>query len=483
MLHQPPASHFVDGDYLEDEQGEALPVIFPGTGEQIAALHEATPAVLERALESAERAQRQWAQTPPVERGRVLRRAAELIRERNQELSELETWDTGKAIQETLVADACSAADALEFFGGVAATINGETMTLGDDWVYTRREPLGVCLGIGAWNYPCQIAGWKAAPALACGNAMVYKPSEFTPLTTLKLAGILCEAGAPAGLFNVVQGGGAVGAKLSADQRIAKISFTGSVASGQKVYAAAALGTRALTLELGGKSPLLVFEDADLDNAVSGIMLANFYSSGQVCTNGTRVFVQSSVAAELVERLVARVEAIRIGDPRDPETQMGPMISEQQRQIVLDYVAQGLAEGAELRCGGQALPGPGAFISPAVFTKVTDHMSIAREEIFGPVASILEFADEAEAIARANSSSLGLASGVFTQDINRAHRVAAALEAGMCWINSYNLTPVEAPFGGAKSSGLGRENSRAALEYYTQVKTIYVAMGPVESPY
>ncbi len=487
MRAQPPASHFIDGAYVEDASGEAFACLYPATGEVIAQLHAATPGLIERAVASAARAQQEWAALAPVERGRVLRRAARLMRLRNRALSELETLDTGKPLQETLVADAASGADALEFFGGIAPTINGEAIPLGRDFAYTRRVPLGVCAGIGAWNYPTQIACWKAAPALACGNAMVFKPSENTPLGALKLAEILIEAGAPAGLFNVVQGMGAVGAALAGHERVAKVSLTGSVPTGRKVYAAAAEGMRHVTMELGGKSPLIVFEDADLEDAIGGAMLGNFYSTGQVCSNGTRVFVQRAVRDAFLERLVARTEAIRIGDPMDENVQMGPLISAQQRRKVLEYVKHGKAEGARCLTGGgvpkvQGFEG-GFWVEPTVFAGVRDEMTIARDEIFGPVMAVLDFDDEDEVIARANGSEFGLAGGVFTRDLARAHRVADRLRAGIVWINGYNLTPVEIPFGGTKMSGVGRENSRAAIEHYTEVKTVHVGLGPVESPY
>lgn len=480
---QPKGSHFIDGRYVDDPAGEALPVIFPATGETIAHLHQATPAVIEAALAAAARAQPEWAARRPVERARVLHRAVQIIHERAEELALLETMDTGKPLQETRVADWPSAADALEYFAGLAPTVTGETIPLGQDFVYTRREALGVCVGIGAWNYPSQIAAWKGAPALALGNAMVLKPSELTPLGALKLAEVLHEAGLPAGLYNVVQGGGAVGAQLITDPRVAKVSLTGSVGTGQKVYAAAAQGMRAVTMELGGKSPLIVFDDADLDDAVGAAMLGNFYSSGQVCSNGTRVFVQKSLRPAFLDRLVARMGAIRMGDPLDDDTHMGPVISAAQRDKVLGYIETGRAEGAELVAGGGIANGPGFFVQPTVFAGVTDDMTIAREEIFGPVMCVLDFDTESEVVARANATEFGLAAAVFTRDITRAHRVVGALQAGTCWINAYNLTPVEAPFGGMKLSGVGRENSRAAVEHYTQVKSVYVGMGRVDAPY
>lgn len=484
MIAQPKASHFIDGTYVEDTAGAPIDVVFPATGEVIARLHEATPAIIERALAAAARAQKEWARVKPVERARILRRASDLIRERNQALSELETLDTGKPIQETTVADATSGADALEYFAGLAPTVTGETIPLGRDFVYTIREPLGVCVGIGAWNYPTQIACWKGAPALAFGNAMVFKPSETTPLCTLKIAEILHEAGLPAGLYNVVQGRGAVGAALVTDARVAKVSLTGSVPTGRKVYAMAAEGIRHVTMELGGKSPLIIFDDADVENAVGGAMLANFYSAGQVCSNGTRVFVQKGIKARFLERLKARTEAIKMGDPRDADTQMGPLVSVAQMEKVLSYIEIGKAEGARLVTGGARAGGNvGCFVAPTVFADVRDEMTIAREEIFGPVMAVLDFEDEDDVVTRANATEFGLSAGVFTADMARAHRVVAALEAGSCWINAYNLTPVETPFGGSKQSGVGRENSKAAVEHYTQVKSVYVNLGPVEAPF
>ena len=487
MRAQPKASHYVNGRYIDDERGAPIPVIYPATGETIAELRSATQNIVELALEAAREAQPAWARLKPVERGRILRRAADILRARNEELSRLETLDTGKAIQETLVADAASAADCLEFFAGAVAAFNGDYVDLGGPFAYTKREALGVCVGIGAWNYPIQIAGWKSAPALAMGNAMVFKPSENTPLSALALAEIYTEAGLPDGLFNVVQGYGDVGAALAAHPVVDKISLTGSVPTGKKVLSLAGAHMKHATMELGGKSPIIVFDDADLENAIGGAMLGNFYSTGQVCSNGTRVFVQKGLHDRFVERLVERTKSIRIGDPLDPETQMGPLVSKVQHDKVLDYIAVGMNEGAELRCGGgtpslQGFEG-GFFVEPTVFTGVKDNMRIAREEIFGPVMSVLSFDSEEEAIARANDTEFGLAAGVFTKDIMRGHRVIGELKAGTCWINAYNLTPVEIPFGGAKQSGIGRENSLAALQHYSQLKTVYVETGDVASPY
>jgi betaine-aldehyde dehydrogenase len=480
---QPRASHFIAGAFVEDEAGRPLPSFYPATGEVIADLHAATPAIVEQALAAADAARAEWRAMTGAARGRILRRAADLMRERNQELSILETIDTGKPLSETLVADAASGADALEYFGALAAGLTGEHVQLGADFAYAIREPLGLCVGLGAWNYPIQIACWKAAPALACGNTMVFKPSETTPLSALKLAEILIEAGLPPGVFNVVQGYGDVGAALVEDARVAKVSLTGSIDTGRRVYAAAAAGMKHVTMELGGKSPIVIFDDANLEDAVSAAINGNFYSSGQVCSNGTRIFVQSGIHDTFVARLAERVERAVIGDPLDEATNFGPMVSAAQRDVALAYVEKGVAEGARLVTGGKALEGPGFYMSPAVFADVTDGMTIAREEIFGPVASVLRFETEAEALARANATEFGLAAGVFTRDLARAHRVAAAFEAGTCWINTYNLTPIEMPFGGVKASGVGRENAHAAIEHYSQLKAVYVGMSPVEAPF
>ncbi|WP_223423001.1 betaine-aldehyde dehydrogenase [Tateyamaria pelophila] len=480
---QPTASHFIGGQYVEDTSGPPIDVIYPATGEVIARVHSATPAIVAQAVAAARGAQAAWQAMTGTERGRILRRAADILRARNHDLSVLETYDTGKPYQETSVADATSGADALEYFGGMAATLTGEHIQLGEDWVYTRREALGVCVGIGAWNYPTQIACWKGAPALACGNTMVFKPSETTPLCALKVAEILHEAGAPAGVYNVIQGLGDVGAALVSHDDVDKVSLTGSVPTGRKVYAAAAAGVKHVTMELGGKSPLIIFDDADVENAVSGAILGNFYSSGQVCSNGTRVYVHKDIKHAFLTCLSERLGKAVIGDPMDPETSFGPMVSAAQMEIVQGYIAKGKAEGARLVCGGDRIDRAGYYLQPTVFADVTDDMTIAREEIFGPVMAVLDFEDEADVLARANDTEFGLAAGVFTRDLSRAHRMAAGFEAGTCYINTYNDSPVEAPFGGSKQSGVGRENSKAAIEHYSQLKSVYVRMGNLEAPF
>ncbi len=462
--------------------------INPATGEVLAEIAVDGAAEIAAAVGRAAAAQKPWASLPGAARGRILRRAADILRARNAELAELETRDTGKPIQETSAVDVLSGADCLEYYAGLAATLAGEHLDLGPQaFGYTRREPLGVVAGIGAWNYPLQIACWKAAPALACGNAMIFKPAELTPLTAMRLREVFAEAGLPEGVFQVVQGMADTGRLLTAHREIRKVSLTGEVGTGKAVMADSAASLKQVTLELGGKSPLIVFEDAVLENAVGGALLGNFYSAGEVCSNGTRVFVQRAIRAAFMERLVARVGAMRIGDPLDPATQVGALISEDHMSKVLAYIARGKAEGARLVTGGQRVTSGdlanGFFVAPTVFGECHDDMAIVREEIFGPVMSVLEFEDEEEVTARANATEFGLAAGVFTNDLTRAHRVIARLQAGTCWINHYNVTPIELPFGGVKLSGLGRENGRAAIEHYTQLKSVYVAMGDVEAPY
>jgi betaine-aldehyde dehydrogenase len=460
----------------------------PATGEVIAAIPVTSPAEIEAVIARARAGQTIWAAMTGTERGRILRRTADLLRERNEELALLETRNTGKPVQETLAVDVLSGADCLEYYGGVAATIAGQHIDLGPGaFGYTRREPLGIVAGIGAWNYPIQIACWKAAPALACGNAMIFKPAELTPLTAIALETAFRDAGLPEGVFQVVQGYGETGRALVTHPAIAKVSLTGSVPTGKRVMADAAASLKAVTLELGGKSPLIVFADAAIDNAVSGAMLANFYSTGQVCSNGTRVFVQRPILDAFLASLTARTAKLKIGDPLDPDTQIGPLVSKGQMEQVLGHIARAKQEGVRLVMGGAQLTGGvharGYYVEPTIFEAGDDTPSVVRDEVFGPVMTILPFDEEEEVIARANATEFGLAAGVFTQDLTRAHRVIARLQAGTCWINQYNITPIELPFGGMKGSGIGRENGLAAIEHYTQLKSVYVALADVDCPY
>ncbi|GLS17607.1 NAD/NADP-dependent betaine aldehyde dehydrogenase [Labrys miyagiensis] len=478
----------IGGSFVDATSGETFPSIDPATGETIAEIQQAGDADIERAVEAAKAGFAVWSRMTGAERGRVLRRTADILRERNQALAEIETRDTGKPIQETIAVDVLSGADCLEYFAGIAATLTGEHVDLGPAaFGYTRREPLGVVAGIGAWNYPIQIACWKSAPALACGNAMIFKPSEQTPLTAPYLAEAFKEAGLPNGVFNVVQGDARVGKALVAHPVIKKVSLTGEAGTGRIIMANAAKTLKHVTLELGGKSPLIVFDDAKLDNAVSGALLGNFYSAGEVCSNGTRVFVHRKVKDEFLTRLKARTEKMVIGDPLDPNTHVGALVSQEHLEKVMSYIEKGKAEGARVLTGGNRVTAgalaKGAFVAPTVFDGCQDDMAIVREEIFGPVMTVLSFEDEDEVVARANDTEYGLSAGVFTTDLARGHRVIANLEAGTCWINQYNVTPIELPFGGVKLSGLGRENSRAAVEHYTQIKSVYVALGDIDAPY
>ncbi len=478
---------FIDGQFADAAAGRTFTDYNPASGTAIGEIALAEATDVDRAVAVADRAQREWARWTGAERGRVLRRAAELLRANVDAIAWLESLDTGRPIQETPEADVESGAACLEYFGGIAGGIEGEYGDLSRAFYYTRREPLGVCAGIGAWNYPLQIACWKSAPALACGNAMVFKPAELTPLTALKLAEVYREAGLPAGVYNVVHGFGETGRALTAHQGIAKVSLTGEAGTGKKVMADAAGTLKQVTMELGGKSPLIVFADADLDEAVSAAMMANFYSQGEICTNGTRVFVDAAIESEFLERLEARTEKLKLGDPLDPETQVGPLISQEHRDLVLSYMQAGKDGGARLVCGGDRAAGGelanGAFVEPTIFADCRDDMRIVREEIFGPVMSVLTFAQEDEVLRRANDTHYGLAAGVFTRDLARAHRVAGELEAGVVWINNYNVTPIEMPFGGVKGSGIGRENGHAAIDFYTQRKSVYVELQGVDSAY
>lgn len=456
----------------------------PANSEVLIELRDADPVDVDQAVASGRDAQAKWAELASVERGRVLRRAADLLRERNDELAHLEVLDTGKPIREALVTDVHSAADCLEYYGGLVAAAAGEYHQLGTLTGWTRREPLGVVAAIGAWNYPIQIAAWKAAPALAAGNAVVFKPSELTPLSSVALAEVLLEAGLPDGCFSVVQGGGAVGEMLSGHAGVDKLSVTGSVPTGRAVMRAASAGPLPVTLELGGKSPVIVCEDADLDRAVTAAVLANFATQGEVCSNGTRVFVHASLHDRFVEAFVAAASSLVVGDPLDPATQVGSLISDEHLDKVLHAVRSGVDEGATLRCGGgrrtDGALAKGRFVDPAVFTDVSDDMAIAREEIFGPVASVFSFDDDDEVVQRANATPYGLSAGIITSDVDRAHRLSRVLDAGVVWVNTYNVTPVEVPFGGVKASGLGRENGWAGLEAVTRVKTVLLESGPLE---
>ncbi|MGQ7247731.1 betaine-aldehyde dehydrogenase [Halomonas sp. V046] len=478
---------YIDGRRQSATSGETFAVTNPYDGSHLADVQVASAADVDVAVASAQRGQKVWAAMSGMERGRILNRAVALLRSRNDEIARLETLNTGKPFSETSAVDIVTGADVLEYYAGLAAAIEGSQFPLREDsFVYTRREPLGVIGSIGAWNYPIQIACWKSAPALAAGNAVVFKPSEVTPLTTLILAEVFTEAGLPDGVFNVVQGEAAVGQAITGHPHIAKVSFTGEVETGKKVMSAAAASSlKDVTMELGGKSPLIVCADADLDRAADAAMMANFYSSGQICTNGTRVFVDNAVRADFETRIAERVARIKAGDPMDPEVNFGPLVSFEHQQKVVSYLAIGKQEGARVLAGGDAWDqgdwAKGAWAAPTVFTDCRDDMRIVQEEIFGPVMSILGFDSDEEVLQRANATTYGLAAGVFTESLNRAHRMIHRLEAGICWVNTWGESPAEMPVGGYKQSGVGRENGIETLAHYTQTKSVQIEMGPFES--
>ena len=480
--------NFIHGKPVSNQSGETFSVTNPATGEVIYDVEVADDSVRQAAIESAREGFKQWSSMTAMARSRILLKAVAILRERNDELARYEVLDTGKPIQEADCVDVVTGADAIEYFANLAPVQVGQQQDLGGDFYYTRKEPLGICAGIGAWNYPIQIACWKSAPALAAGNAMLFKPSEETPRGAVELAKVYIEAGVPAGVFNVVHGDGDTGNWLTTHPDIEKVSFTGEVGTGRKVMEAAAANLKDVTMELGGKSPLIVFDDADISQAVSAAMLGNFYTQGEVCTNCTRVFVHESVYDAFVSELKTRTENnIKAGDPMNPDVNFGALISKKHQDLVMGYIEKGKAEGATLLTGGTTLQPDdapnGYFVAPTIFTDCSDDMTICREEIFGPVMSILTFKDEDEVIGRANNTPLGLAAGIMTKDVQRAHCVIHQLKAGICWVNNYGASPAEMPVGGYKLSGIGRENGIETLDQYTQTKSVYMGMTPLEAPF
>ncbi|KAH7130016.1 aldehyde dehydrogenase domain-containing protein [Dactylonectria estremocensis] len=468
----------------------------PSTAKPLATIYTTTPAQLNDTVAAAQAAFPEWSQTPAPRRSEILLRAAAILRERNDELALTETLDTGKAWSETSTVDVVTGADVLEYYGHlVAGSVPGHhTRLRADAFVLTSHEPLGVCAGIGAWNYPIQIALWKSAPCLAAGNCMVYKPSEVTPLHANTLAEIYIEAGVPPGVFNVVYGDGpSAGAPLVAHEGIAKVSFTGQVSTGSKVASEAAKGMKGITMELGGKSPLVILPDADVDEAADVAMVANFFSTGQVCTNGTRVFVPDSLLSKVEAALIERCrDGLRMGLPRDEKTNFGPMVSAPQQEKVKMYIQYGrdvdrarvLYDGS-LAAQKELPTAEGFWVPPVIFTDCTDEMRITREEIFGPVMCILPYKTAGmdpedwlpPLIERANDTPMGLAAGVVSSNVGLAQEVIKKLDAGITWINTWGESPAEMPVGGWKMSGVGVENGIEGIQAYMRTKSTLVQLG------
>ncbi|EFX81983.1 hypothetical protein DAPPUDRAFT_302871 [Daphnia pulex] len=479
--------NFVDGQKTDPIDSIGFTnVVNPATSVVLAKVAVSGANTVNRAVKSCEEAYKSWSLLSGFERGKLISSLGQKILENQETLAQLEVENNGKPIWEARL-DIQSCADCFLYFGGIASTISGKHIQLpNSSFGLVKRESLGVIGGIGAWNYPLQTCSWKVAPALACGNTIVYKPSELTPLTALALAELAIKAGIPKGVFNIVQAC-ETGKNLCCHPDVAKISFTGSVPVGKNILKLASNDLKRVTLELGGKNPLIIYDDCDLENAVKGALLANFLSQGQVCSNGSRVFVQRSIIEQFTKEFVKATSQLVIGDPLDDKTQVGATISKPHAEKVLVYVARSLEEGAIKLCGGERvqMPDPfqnGFFISPCILTNCHDDMTVVREEIFGPVATILPFDTEEEVIRRANQTPYGLSAGIFTKDLRRAHRISERLQSGTIWVNNFNVTPVELPFGGFKQSGIGVECSTEAIQCYTQLKSVYVEMNDVDCP-
>ena len=471
---------FINNEWRPASSGKAMDVINPATEDVCATVASADIEDLNAAVEAARKALGgPWGQMSARERGRLVRKIGERLMERADEISRLETLHNGKPIMESRHIEIPAAAECFEYYGGWSDKVMGETIPVKGNYLnYTLREPLGVCAAIVPWNFPLLIAVWKIAPALATGNTIIVKPASQTPLTALALGEIALEVGLPPGVLNVLTGPGAkLGQAIVEHPGIDKIAFTGDTSTGKNIMKGAADTLKKITLELGGKSPNIVLSDADIESAIRGATIGIFYGKGEVCAAGSRLLVDKSIKDEFIDKLAARTRKMVAGDPMDPKTRFGALSSKKQMDTVMRYVESAKKEGATLVAGGEPTDigtGKGYFYKPTVFADVTPEMTISREEIFGPVLAAIEFADLDEAIARANDSPYGLAAGVWTKDVKKAHYVARKLQAGTVWINTYNIYDTATPFGGYKQSGFGREMSAHALEHYTQVKSVWV---------
>ena len=467
----------INNRWIPSESGKTFATVNPSTGEEICQVAEADAADVDKAVQAARRAfdQGPWKKMRASERGRLLHRLADLIEQNAEQLARLETLDNGKPLSIAKAVDVTKTIACYRYFAGWADKVHGKTIPIdGDFFCYTRHEPIGVIGQIIPWNYPLLMQAWKLAPALATGNTIVMKPAEQTPLSALRLGELILEAGFPEGVVNLLPGfGPTAGAAIARHMDVDKVAFTGSTEVGRLIMEAAAKSNlKRISLELGGKSPNIIFADSDLDDAVEGAHLGLFVNQGQSCCAGSRVFVEETIYDEFVEKSIARAGKRKVGDPLDPRTDQGPQVSEAQFDRIMGYIESGKREGATLACGGERVGDRGYFIQPTVFSDVQDEMKIAQEEIFGPVMSIIAFKDMDEVIARANRTTYGLAAGVWTRDIKKAHAVANSVRAGTVWVNCYHVLDTRAPFGGFKQSGMGRELGEYGLQQYTEVKTV-----------